>query len=130
MKVEPKRFCVYCGDFYECRDHVVPVSWLRVFRDYREYETVACCFMCNRLAGDYPATSLCDKAFYLLRRYEFKYQKILALPHWDQSEINELKGSLKERVKRNQFLKELLKRKIDNLELVMNGFQAIEIDRY
>jgi hypothetical protein len=130
MKSEPKRFCVYCGDFYECRDHLIPVSWLRVYRDYRESETVACCTMCNRLASNYPATSLSDKAFYLLRRYEFKYQKILALPHWDQSEINELKGSLKNRVSRNHFLKELVKCKIENLELVANGFHALQIDRH
>lgn len=121
------KFCVYCGDWYECRDHVTPVLWRRVYRDYKQGETVYCCHMCNNLANDYVAFSIADKALYLVYRYQHKYDDVLALPKWSSSEINELSGTLKQYVKGKQLLRELLLRKLENLDQVSMGFPAVEI---
>lgn len=123
-------FCVYCGDFYQCRDHVIPLAWLRVYRDYRPGETVYCCMMCNQSAGSYPARNVQDKAFYLIHRYQHKYAKVLALPNWEEDEIDELEGMLKDYIKGNTYLKQVLMRKLENLDLVSLGFPAVEIKNY
>lgn len=117
--------CVYCGDWYQCRDHVTPLSWLRVYRDYRLSETVHCCEQCNRLAGNFIAFSICEKADYLIGRYETKFARALALPEWSRDDIAELGGMLKRRVESNEKLRQIVLLKLENLKLVSVGFKSL-----
>ena len=84
------RHCAHCGDFYECRDHVIPVSWESVFRSYKKGHTVPACALCNQLAGDYVPYSFADKASFLIGRYQKKFRRLIRLPHWTEDEIAEL----------------------------------------
>jgi hypothetical protein len=81
------------------------------------------------LAGDYPADDIRDKAMHLIRRYETKYAKVLSLPVWTESESNELKGSLRRRIKANDALRQLISAKLLNLDLVSLGFEPVPIDK-
>lgn len=122
MPKEPSlKYCVYCGDWYECRDHVIPVSWTHTFRNYKPGSTVPCCNLCNQLAGDYVPLSFEDKASFLIARYQRKFAKILRLPHWTDEEIEELDYGLRALVLLNQGRKAILKAKIINLVNVENG---------
>jgi hypothetical protein len=114
-------YCVYCGDFNQCKDHVIPVSYNSVYRDYNRNETVDCCTECNTLAGSYPATSVEDKSTYLLQRYKTKYSKILNLPIWDNSELEQLKGNLKMQVKANENKRRLISKKMEHLRISAMG---------
>jgi hypothetical protein len=121
--------CVYCGDWFECRDHLVPRSFMRVYRDYRKSETVHCCALCNQLAGDYVAYSVGEKAVYLIDRYERKFKKWLELPAWHRTEVNELRFTLKRRIAINEAFRRLITAKLRNLDLVSLGFKPIPIER-
>src|SRR5215471_1453566 len=97
-----RRVCMYCGDWYECRDHVTPVCMSYVFRSYNADDTVFCC--------------------HLLNRYEFKFRKVLALPPWSEEEICEVRGYLKTKIHRNEKLRILIRQKLLNLDLVTLGY--------
>jgi len=120
-------FCVYCGDFNQCRDHVIPVSMSSVYRSYDYDETVDCCMMCNSLAGDYPAANIRDKAQYLRHRYIHKYRKLLKIPHWKNGELRELSHNLRNHTKASENLHRLIDRKLDNLVIASLGSLPIPI---
>lgn len=107
--------CVYCGDWFQCRDHVVPISWQQTYRNYRRGETVKCCTLCNTLAGDSVHFSLLSKAEYLIKRYHKKFKKILLLPEWTLDEMEELDYGLQAYVLQRQHLKHLVLFKLENL---------------
>lgn len=114
-------FCVYCGDFNQCRDHVIPVSYNSVHRDYFTEDTVDCCNICNQLALDYPAQCIEEKSLYLINQYQKKYSKVLNNPKWEDDEIDELSGNLKYKVKASENLKRLIESKLENLHLSSMG---------
>jgi predicted nucleic acid-binding Zn ribbon protein len=114
-------YCVYCGDFNQCRDHVIPVSVSHTFRTYNYEDTVDCCMECNKLAGDFSATCIEEKAAFLVKRYQKKYNSILELPKWDNKELDKLDGALRMQIKANENKKRLLTLKINNLELCSYG---------
>lgn len=117
--------CTYCGFPAECRDHVVPVSMKRVFRNYRRKEIVPACLDCNRLSGDYPAYDVLSKAMFLLRKYEMALKKDKT-GNWTEAEIEGLDHSLKMFVKSRVERKSDLRKKIRSLELVCQGFNPIQ----
>lgn len=118
----PSKHCVYCGDWFQCRDHVIPVSYSSVYRTFNIKETVPCCNTCNLLAGDSVHFSVSSKAEFLIKRYERKFKKVLSLPHWTQEEMDELDYSLAHFVLTRQHLRALIRAKLVNLNLAANGF--------
>lgn len=100
---------------------------MMVKRGYNPKDVVPCCNMCNTLAGDYPAQGVWDKSLYLVERYKTKFRKILSQPHWSKVQIDELGKNLKGFVLARVFLKELIRRKLENLDLVSQGYKAVPI---
>lgn len=121
-------FCVYCGDYYQCRDHVVPVGFTSVYRNFGRGETVHCCNECNHLAGAYVPDSFQDKAAYLLSRYEAKYKKILNQPIWQREEIKELKNGLKRFVESRAAKQRIALGKLRNLDMAWCGYPVEPLD--
>lgn len=120
------KHCIYCGDFFQCRDHVIPISYQSVYRNYRPGDTVACCTECNTIAGDFLAFSVMQKARFLLGKYERKLAN-MRQPEWTKEELRELDHKLREFVKRKCSQAELLRKKIENLKLAVDGFEVIPI---
>jgi hypothetical protein len=115
-------FCVYCGDFNQCRDHVTPISVESVYREYNRATTVDCCNQCNALAGDRWASTIIEKAEYLLGRYTIRYSKLLREPDWCDEEIQELSGNLREKVRARENLRRLVRLKLENLQISALGY--------
>lgn len=120
--------CIYCGDWYQRRDHIVPVLVDSVDRNYNPNKTCHCCSLCNQLAGSYFAQSIEDKALYILGNYRKRFRNIISLKDWDNDELDELNGSLHEYVRSKQNMKRLIDCKIDNLLLVSSGSEAIRLN--
>lgn len=118
----PETWCVYCGDFNECQDHITPVAWTHVARGMTNTPTVDCCNMCNGLAGDFLAYTIAEKATHLITRYESKYGRYCGGSMWTMKELNELEGMLKDYIWNIHFMRVLIREKLLNLELVEDGF--------
>lgn len=82
--------CVYCGDWYQCRDHVIPVSYNYAYKCYHQNETVLCCSECNTMCGDRIFDGVEGKSEYLLKRYNKKYKKHLECPTHTKKRITVL----------------------------------------
>jgi len=111
--------CVYCGDFNECQDHVIPVAYNSGNRKIDSGVTVDCCNMCNALAGDFVAETIIQKAIHLEDRYQRKYK--VSGVRWTREELKELEGGLKNYVEKKQFATLLIEAKLRNLDRVING---------
>lgn len=122
--------CAYCGDYYQCRDHVIPISYMSTHRYYGRGDTVKCCNMCNRYAGANIFFSVTEKARFLYHKYIFKKRKALSFPLWEENDVSKLGYSLRVDVQKSLYIKKLIQRKIENLDLVSNGFlpEVIQAD--
>jgi hypothetical protein len=115
-------FCVYCGDFAQCRDHVEPITVSSVYRDYNNAKTVDCCHQCNSAAGQFWAKTIIEKAEYLLGRYSRRYAKLMREPHWEDCEIEQLGWSLRQKITARENLRRIVELKLENLECSASGF--------
>lgn len=83
-------YCVYCGDWYGCIDHRVPVDWPGNHRSYAAGDIVSACRECNFLLTHFPNVTLSSRAGYLIRAYEKRAAKWLRVPPWSEHELQEL----------------------------------------
>jgi len=120
--------CVYCGDFFECRDHVIPVSYASVYRDYRRGSTVHCCLRCNGLLSNKAYHTVRDRAEFLVSRYREAHGADLAFPDWSESELSEMAPKMRRAIRGRLSKRTLIRLKIDNLERVCLGIPVEPID--
>ena len=128
--MKEQKCCVYCGDWYQCRDHVIPISYSSSYRNYKPKDIVKCCMLCNSLAGDSLHFSIMSKAKYLYHRYNRKYKKVLNYPVWDIVELNDLDYGLRQFIVSRQHLKRLITFKLENLELVACGLAPRILNKF
>lgn len=97
FREENKYVCIYCGASSECRDHVIPVCYLSLGRNYDPAKEwiVPACNSCNHMAGAFIAFSIPEKAKYILKKFKKKYGKFLRQPEWTQEEMDELDYNLR-----------------------------------
>jgi hypothetical protein len=119
--------CVYCGDWYECRDHYVPVSWLGLQRHYTSGDCVPCCQECNLLLGNVRIFDLSQRALFLGDRYQITRSKVLNLPNWSDEELKEIGYSLCKLIKRGLMLQSIYFAKLGNLGLRALGYEPVKI---
>lgn len=122
--------CIYCGDVCEARDHVIPCNYAMITRSFSVGETVPCCTHCNSILGDRHILTIDLRASYVhsILTKKKKYRKILETQYWCEEDLNELGYSLREMFRSMQMARRWLERRIDNLELVSEGFDASPID--
>jgi len=120
--------CIYCGDYYQCRDHVIPVAYASVFRSYKPGTTVHCCRQCNTLLGDKAHFTIQDRANYLATAYREKYAKEITFPYWEEHELAEMHYNHRKQIEKKLRLKVTYLKKLDNLELCSQGFEIVPID--
>lgn len=120
-ELESNYVCVYCGCEKQCREHVIPVSYLGLTRSYNPNLNwiVPSCNKCNQLAGNQVFFSIPEKAEYIIKEYRKKYRKIILSEDWTEEEINELDYNLRNGIKAQIILKELVISKIEFLETVV-----------
>lgn len=120
--------CVYCGDFFECRDHVIPVRYNNVRRDYRRGSTVHCCNRCNGLLGSAAYFTVQERARHLIDRYRERNARDLTFPDWSEHELSTMAPKMRRTIRGRLAVRTLIRLKIDNLERVCLGIDVEPID--
>lgn len=120
-------WCVYCGDYFECRDHVIPVSYQSPHRYYNMGEIVKCCSECNRYLGNNAVHTVQDRADFLKTEYIRRKSKWLRAPHWTEEEIGQLGYSLRTEISKFKANRALYFKKIENLERSAMGYEPLPI---
>lgn len=122
--------CVYCGDWFECRDHPIPTSFMHQKRCYKPGETVKCCNSCNSLLGSKMFSSMEERSAFIFDRLTSKARRLLSLPIWELRELEELDFKLRTKVEADQHAKVVVKARLANLNLTASGETAIPIHIY
>ncbi len=119
-ELENKYICTYCGATSECREHVIPVCYLSLSRNYdpRKSWIVPSCNSCNSLAGAFIAFSIPEKARYITTKFKNKYRKFLKQPEWTQEELDELDYKLKTMIWGSMVAKRVASERLKVLETV------------
>lgn len=120
------RTCVYCGEFAEETDHVLPVSYAfgllsadpgLLKRYKRALYIVPSCRSCNSIAGDDVGFSgIKEKRRYIRAKLEEKHKKVLAQVDWAEDDVEELGPTLKSHVEHMQDKKAKLRRRLGKLK--------------
>ena len=96
--------CVYCGNRAQSRDHIPPLVWLYCLgpsyfeRDGLLIVWVPACLQCNVALTDRRLFTIAERTAFLLQFYTDRYAAILQTPVWDDAQLGELRGQLKERI--------------------------------
>lgn len=97
-----QEWCVYCGAMATTKDHFVPVSvvasLMSVGVNVSGKFLVPACGECNSIAGDRIFVSIGAKRRYIQNRLSEKYNKLLNMPNWSDSELAELGYSMRSSV--------------------------------
>lgn len=112
--------CTYCGGNPECREHVIPVSYMSIFRSYDPEKNwiVPACNECNSLAGASVVFSIPEKAKLVLGKFKKRYSKFINQPEWTQEELNEVSYSIREMVWGAMVAKRVAIEKLEHLKMV------------
>ena len=124
--------CHYCGDWNECRDHMVPHSFTSYGISNRVYKgrTVPCCHLCNQLKGSRVFYAVEDIAAHLQERYRKKFKRVLRFPVWENHEIERLDYTLRSQIERGEDARRLITAKLANLDLVQSGLEPVPLRTY
>jgi hypothetical protein len=118
MNKKYKYHCIYCGNKNQIeRDHIIPKSWSYnySFLNTDSNPLVPACKECNKTLSNVPKHTAEDRADYLIIQYEKKWKKVLNLPDWTSSEIEELGPSLQKSLRKSLREKEMKKLRLENL---------------
>lgn len=127
---KPYPVCVYCGDYFQCRDHTIPISYSQTYRDYKPGSTVKSCSECNNALGGKPLFTTTERAEYLLEWYQKRRKKYIEFPDWSDDEVDEMGYNIRVMVIQRRYLKQLYLAKLHNLELTSVGFSPRRIREF
>jgi hypothetical protein len=118
--------CLYCGSYGESKDHIPAVS---IAEDYPDIEriVVRSCTECNSTLCNRTLLTIKDRAEFLHKKYNKKYQKIMSLPEWTRDEIDDLYGMLKRKIILAVKRKKNSIRRLANIERLIEKEQMEEI---
>ena len=127
LTMEAPKHCHYCGDWYDCRDHVIPVSYTHIRRAFKGCKTVPACTMCNSLLSSFLFASMEERSAYLFDKYQSRYRRVLKLPVWTEQEVSELDYGMRSVVEGQQHAKRIVMAKLANLALTSEGEEPVSI---
>jgi 5-methylcytosine-specific restriction endonuclease McrA len=109
--------CVYCGGPASTIDHVPPISFLSRVDDKHRFKPrrFRSCEECNHLLGPYLGNTLRERRKFLRARYEERYRKILSIPNWTESALDEMGPNLYKYIISKQDLRRYLRKRMSNL---------------
>jgi len=124
---EEARYCIYCGDWYECRDHRVPIDWPGNRRNYAAGDVVSACRECTVLLSNFSKVTLSARSEYLTRAYEKRAAKWLRVPPWSERELQEMGYGIQTQIRRALLIRSIYVAKLRNLDLTELGCDPIPI---
>ena len=90
--------CIYCGVESSTWDHVPPLHFVsRLGHECRDrfwLRLLPACPECNGLLGGILKTHVIERRSHVRRRLERKYARLLRIPDWDDTELNQLSQKL------------------------------------
>ena len=97
--------CIYCGLVADSLDHVIPRAWVSIARrkgrgdlGYR----VPACMECNSLLGSKALHTVEERKEFIFKRLQSRYRHTLRVPHWWDTELDELGPRLRQMVEAYQ----------------------------
>jgi hypothetical protein len=121
------RYCVYCGDWFECREHLVPIDWSGNNLGYAVGEIVAVCQECSSLLSHCSKLTLSSRSEYLIRAYEKHAAKWLRIPLWSEQEFQEMGYNMQSQIRGALVLRSVYISKLRNLDLTELGYEPVPI---
>jgi hypothetical protein len=121
------RYCVYCGDWFECRVHLVPIDWAGNHRSYAVGDVVTVCHECSSLLSHCSKLTLSSRAEYLIRAYEKRAAKWLRVPPWSEQELQEMGYGMQSLIRGALILRSVYISKLRNLDLTELGYEPVPI---
>ena len=113
--------CFYCGVPAEEKEHTVPISYINDLERLRglglsvaipEQKIVPTCFECNQLLGKKYYGTPNQRKIELKVLLSDKYRKLIESPDWDDDEIVEMNGRMKEYIVIYQEAKKLIMKRL------------------
>ena len=108
--------CHYCGMPADTIDHVPPRSARSTIIDLDvinwNFHEVNCCRECNTLAGAEPPWTLSGRKAMIKKKLRNRYKKYLAMPDWEDSELNRTGNTLRSHINEGLILKEAIKKRL------------------
>ena len=94
--------CLYCGEVPNCQDHVIPFSYYSMKNRKRSGKDVGvkvkACMECNSLLSDKYFDNIIDRIDDVKYSIYKRNKKVLKMKPWEDSQIKELKHTLKSKV--------------------------------
>jgi ribosomal protein L37AE/L43A len=118
-----QNICYYCGQPADSIDHVIPQAMLRQLVCLEDGEItkailrkralkVWACRECNSLLSSSYQDSLVERKQFLKEKLKKKYKRIIALPKWDEDDLNEMGYVLRQYIENAARLKEFIVQRI------------------
>lgn len=85
--------CAYCGEYASDIEHVIPRS-----SKLATY-TVPACQECNGIAGGKLFLGFDEKQTFIRNALKKKYRKVLAMPEWDEEEVEEMGRAMSDMIR-------------------------------
>jgi hypothetical protein len=90
--------CIYCGVVAEVLDHAYPMAREPSLAPPGMMLLVPACAECNSMATNEVHRSIDERRAYIHRRLRERNKSLLNTPEWDDDELAELEGRLRESV--------------------------------
>ena len=113
--------CYYCGLPGDQIEHVIPRVVLRSLNDFPELKArftrgrkliVPACRECNTLLGASLQKTLQERKAYLKERLRRRYKRLLAMPVWEEYELEEMGPHLRQNIEANIKKAELIRERL------------------
>lgn len=114
--------CTYCGMICDTVDHVIPQKVIRMIAESglditdklmrNRILKVPACRECNSLLSSNFFDTLADKKRYLKHKLRKRYKKILEIPPWNKTELDEMGPGMRGYIYQNLTLQKLIKMRI------------------
>lgn len=105
--------CVYCGMPALETDHVPPRCFRTGLAGAVEFLVVASCAECNSILGARPLFTLKARKRFVREALRKKYRRVLRMPNWHYSELDDLDGRLEQFVRNSQTSRGVIEMRID-----------------
>jgi hypothetical protein len=93
----PPATCLYCGQWADTRDHLVPTAVAD--RQVRHsVPAVPACHECNCLLSDRFLPDVKARRLFIAQRLAARYQKLLRIPEWAPADLAELGPKLRRHI--------------------------------
>lgn len=115
---EHRLTCWYCGELGTSIEHLFP----QAFGDGKG-DTVMACKECNSTVQAFKPMSVSARVKYLFQAYVKRYRLNKFIPEWDDQEIEELRGTLKQRVRAKILARQ---RAVERVEHLRSLFCTLE----